>query len=199
MSLLLAVARACAGLLLADWRNLVLAVLVAIGVVHFGWTDPALRRARADAIAARDKERAAHQATIANYGAAALAAERTRQATNTRVSAEQAGITERVENDYQARLASLRGRADRLAQQLRSASTGEYSGAPGDAHLSDAGQATGGAVAAPACPRLPAASSGSASSGALNLRERVIASEQALQLDTLIDWVEAQAAVRTNP
>lgn len=33
----------------------------------------------------------------------------------------------------------------------------------------------------------------------MNLRERLIASEQAVQLNALIDAVEAQATVRTSP
>lgn len=208
MSALLGAGRAGLAILrwlASDLRNLVIAGLVGFVIVHLFWSDPALRRSRADAVAARDQalrdkdsEHAAHQGTIANYTAAAAAAETIRKANAERVSAEQAAITERVTNDYQDRLSALRARADALAVQLRQG--GATAGDPGlsaGAGLPGAGAPAGGAAAPAAGAGLPAAVC--ADNAALTLRERVIASEQALQLDTLIVWIEAHGRVRTNP
>ena len=117
-------------------------------------------------------ERAAHSATVANYRAAANAA---------RVKAEQTAINQRSKHDYQSRIAAARA-AD---QRLR-----------GD---QDPATGSGGGRAAPV-PGLPAAA-GRAAEGPgdhrLSDRERLTATEQAIQLDALIEWVTAQSRVRT--
>ena len=125
-------------------------------------------------------EKAAHSATVANYRAAAAQARAADAANAARVRIEQARINERTANDYEIRIAAARARADELRRHAQSAAT-------------DGG--SGGAAAVPALP----ASSGSASEATREIglpdAGRLIATEQAIQLDELIAWVKAQAAV----
>lgn len=183
--------------LLSDLRNTAIAALLAFCAFHLIWTDPALRRDRDQADAARDKavlalkdERAAHQATIANHKAAAQAASAAQAANLVRVDGDQTAINERVQDDHQARLSDLRARASDLASRLRAEGG---SGVSSSARLPASGPPAGRAAQAPHQAGLPL----HAACEPLTLDERLIASEQALQLDALIDWAEAQAAVRT--
>lgn len=127
-------------------------------------------------------ERAAHGATVANYRAAAEQARRADASNAARVKAEQAAINERTANDYETRIAAARARADSLRRQSR------------------AGTGAGGGGAAPV-PGLSAATEGTAQAAGqdrLSQSERLIATEQAIQLDELVKWVKAQAAVPVN-
>jgi hypothetical protein len=127
-------------------------------------------------------ERAAHVATVANYRAAADQARRTDAANAARVKAEQADINQRSKHDFESRIAAARAAAQRLR--------------------GDQGAATdsGGGGAAP-LPALPAAA-GRAAQGPgdhrLSDQERLTATEQAIQLDALIEWVMEQGRVRTG-
>lgn len=129
-------------------------------------------------------EQTAHKLTVANYRAAAAKAQADATANAKRVLTEQQQITQEVSSDYQKQLADVRARADAL--RVRLASAGNPRGA-------DAGRASqvpapaGRPDAAPAQDRLPAEG--------WALEDRVIATEQALQLVALQDWVRKQAEV----
>jgi hypothetical protein len=126
---------------------------------------------------------AALAGTIANYRAAAEAARAADEANLARVSAEQRAINERTSNDFEARLTA----AHALAQRLR----GQTASAAAD---------RGGGGAAPV-PGLAAPAGGAAEAAGedgLSLPDRELATEQAIQLDELIKWVRAQAAVPVN-
>ena len=126
----------------------------------------------------RDSQ-AAFAGTVANYRAAAEQARAADRANATRVAAAQRAINERTRNDFEARLAAARAAADRLRREGKGAAN---SGGRGIATV----------------PVLPAAA-GEPAQGAgdnrLSLDERLIATEQAIQLDELIRWVRRQSRV----
>jgi hypothetical protein len=125
-------------------------------------------------------EQAAFAETVASYRAAADRARLADQANADRVATEQRAINERISHDYDTRLAAARSLAQRLRVQAASA-------------RADPGRRAGAAM-----PALPASSSG-ASQGSRENRlpdsDALTATEQAIQLDELIEWVKAQAAV----
>ena len=137
----------------------------------------------------RDKERRAHQQTKRDYAAAQLAARELEEKRLARVAAEQETITNDVTQDYRARLAAARSTAERLRHQLAQAGA-DAGGTAGAVDLPGAGSAAGGAAAPAGDRRLPF--------GAGELDWRLTATEQAIQLDELINWVERQAAVDPN-
>ena len=125
-------------------------------------------------------EQSARVATIANYRAAAETARTDDLANAARVAAEQRSISERTSHDLEARLADARARAQRLQRDARPAA------------------ATGGSGAAallPAPGPAPGAAGGAAEEDGFPLADRLIATEQAIQLDELIKWVNGQAAL----
>lgn len=129
-------------------------------------------------------EQAAFAGTVANYRAAAEAARAADKAAAERARAEQAAINERTIDAFQTRLADARARAERLRQQTssRAADRGPIGTAP--------------------VPGLSAASSAItqvAREDGLPHSDRLIATEQAIQLDELIKWVKAQAKVSAEP
>ena len=129
-------------------------------------------------------ERSALAATVANYRAAAAAARAADRAAAERVAAEQRAISERISNDYEARLAAARVAADRLRSQAGTAGADSRRGA------------------AASVPGLPAAAGlADAPSGQDGLpdSDRLIATEQAIQLDELIKWVRRQSEVKREP
>ena len=133
--------------------------------------------------AERDLERSNHQATKADYRFAQEQARLREEARLARVAAEQKEITDAVVLDYQQRLAAARAHAERLREELR-AGAGAAGAASGE-RMPGAGDTAGGADEAPGDHRL-------------SVEERLIATEQALQLDALIDWIERQKAVDPN-
>jgi hypothetical protein len=125
-------------------------------------------------------ERAGHAATVANVRAATERARATDRANAQRVAARQDAINQRSDHDYQNRLADARAAARRLRGE----------GAPAAADP--------GAGRAKAVPGLSTAAKGAAEAARqdrLPDHERLIATEQAIQLDELIKWVERQHAV----
>jgi len=129
------------------------------------------------------QEQTALSGTIANYRAAAETARAADQANLTRVAAEQHAISERTSDDYEARLAAARSLAQRLRSQAASATTD-----PGPGRESP-------------MPGLSAAAGGppqAASKDGLPQSDRLISTEQAIQLDELIKWVKAQAVIDPN-
>jgi hypothetical protein len=129
------------------------------------------------------QEQSAFATTVTNYRAAADRARATDQANSARVAAEQRAINERTENDLEARLASVRDRAQQLRVQPEAATNPR----PGR-NASMPGLSTAAAGAAQA-----------ADQDRLSATDALTATEQAIQLDELIKWVHAQAAVDNNP
>ena len=129
------------------------------------------------------REQSVLAGTIANYRAAADAERAADQANLIRVAAEQRAINERTSNDFEARLAAARLSAQRLREQTASAAA-------------DSGR--GGAAAVPGLPAAAEGASGAAGQDRLPDADALTATEQAIQLDELIKWVRAQAAVDPN-
>lgn len=124
-------------------------------------------------------ERAAHAQTVANFRKAQTQAEAQQKANLVRVAKAQDAISERISDDFQTRLADARARYDKLrAKGNRSA--------PGDNPVPATGQGSGQPVEAP-------------DQDGFSLADRLTATEQALQLDALITWVEEQSKVETSP
>ena len=124
-------------------------------------------------------ERARYAETVANFKDAQAKAELAQKANLARVSIQQRNITDETLDDYNRRVADLRARYQRLLSQgNRSAS--------GNAAMPAIPDATGRIDEAPDENGLPAA-------------DALTASEQALQLDALITWVDRQAKVETSP
>jgi hypothetical protein len=127
-------------------------------------------------------EQAAFAGTVANYRAAAEAARAADKAAAERVRADQAAINQRSQDDLENRLADARARAQRL--RLENSSGPANRGGAGTAAMPALSTAASRAAQAAGQNRLPES-------------ERLIATEQAIQLDELIAWVKAQASV--NP
>src|SRR5258706_2974901 len=128
-------------------------------------------------------EQAAGAQTVANYRAAADAARTADRAASNRVRAEQLAINERTSDDFETRLAATRLRAQRLQPGGGEAATDPCNG--GTASV----------------PRLPAAACGppqAASQGGFSPVDALIATEQPIQLDELIRWVEQQHNIDVN-
>jgi hypothetical protein len=126
---------------------------------------------------------AALAATVANVRAAADAARAADQANAARVAADQRAINERTAHDFETRIAAARASALRV--RARAQATAD-SGAGGDAPLSGLSATPGSAAQAAGQDRLSS-------------EDALTATEQAIQLDELIKWVRAQAAVDPNP
>jgi hypothetical protein len=127
-------------------------------------------------------EQKARARIIADYRAAAELARQRDAANAARVAAEQKLINERIIHDLETRLADARARAERLQLGQRQAAAG---GGARPAPVPAGRAAPGPARPAPAQDRL-------------SLADRLIATEQAIQLDELIRWVKAQSAVQTS-
>ena len=125
-------------------------------------------------------EQGARAQTIANYRAAAETARKEDLANASRVAAEQRTISERISHDLEARLADARARAQRL--QLGQGSPPATNG-------------SGRAAAVPAAGAAPRAAGRAAEEDGFPVSDRLLATEQAIQLDELIKWVTGQAAV----
>ena len=127
---------------------------------------------------ARDGE-AERARLVANFTAAAAAAQAADRANAARVASEQSAINRSSRHDFEARID--RARADALSLRQNPAAATHR-----------------GRSVASTVPGVPA-SAGRADEAARQDRlpdaERLIATEQAIQLDELINWVRAQAAV----
>ncbi len=129
-------------------------------------------------------EQSAAARTIANYRAAAESARRADQANAERVAANQQIISERTANDLEVHLADARARALRLQLAIRPAA---------------AAGGAGRAAPVPATGAAPGAAGDAAQKDGFSLPDRLIATEQAIQLDELIKWVNGQAGVGASP
>jgi hypothetical protein len=128
-------------------------------------------------------EQAARAATAANYRAAAEQARRDDAQNLARVEAEQAQINERTASDFESRIASARADARRLRRQASAPAADP--GARGNAPV-------------PGLPAPAGSADETAGEDRLPQSDALIATEQAIQLDELIKWVRAQAAVSVN-
>ena len=123
-------------------------------------------------------EQAAFATTVANYRSAAEATRAADRANAERVAADQRAINERTRNDFEARLAGARAAAQRLRSEARAAAADRRDS--GTAAMSGLSAAAGRVAEAAGQDRFP---------------DALIATEQAIQLDELIKWVRAQAAI----
>ena len=127
-------------------------------------------------------EKAAHDQTVSNYRSASAKAQAAAQANVARVKAEQTVITERTKNEYQARLADVDARYDRVRAQLAARSD---LGSSDPAPVSLTRDATCRAYGGGSCDDL--------------LAKLRIAERQAWNLVALRQWVVDQAAVKVEP
>ena len=134
------------------------------------------------------EEQSAFTQTVANYRAAADTARAADRANLARVATEQRVINEGTSNDFEARLAAARQTAERLsAQRLR-----------GQAPSATADPRRGGAAPVPGLPAPTSGASQTAFENGLPEPDALTATEQAIQLDELIQWVKRQAIVDPN-
>lgn len=127
-------------------------------------------------------EKAAHASTVANYRAAAEQARAADAANVARVKAKQAAINERTAHAYEARIAAARAHADRLRQ-------------PGAAQANSSG---GGTAPVPGISPASGGAAQAAGEDGLSPDDALTATEQAIQLDELIQWVRRQADVEVS-
>jgi hypothetical protein len=128
------------------------------------------------------ESRARHAASKRAYAEAQEEAARMQADIVEREVARQERITDEVRKDYQQRIAALRSRADRL----RAEAGAGVAGSPDQVRVPADANAAARTDEAPDCQRLPAPDIET------DLRCREIATEQALQLDALIQWVLRQ-------
>jgi hypothetical protein len=124
---------------------------------------------------------AAFDKTVADYRAAADKARADDLANAARVKAEQQQITQEVSHDYESRLADARKRADDLRLRLADQANSRPSGTAQLPALPDA-----------------AGRSDEAPADGFPVSERLLATEQAIQLNELISWVARQGKVDVN-
>ena len=132
-------------------------------------------------------EKAAHLATVANYRAAAEQARAADLANVARAKADQAAINERTADEFESRIAAARARAASIAS--------------GRLRLDSGAEADPGGRGAAPVPALSASAEGAAEAAGedrLPQSDRLLATEQAIQLDELIKWVRAQGEVKAS-
>jgi hypothetical protein len=129
------------------------------------------------------QEQAAFATTVANARAAAAQAEAADKANADRVAAESRNINERTANEFESRLSAARAELERMRVN------------------DDQAAADPGPRGSPSLPSLSAPARGAAQAAGedrLPSPDALTATEQAIQLDELIKWVKAQAAVDPN-
>jgi len=127
----------------------------------------------------RQDEAASHRKTKDTFRAAMAEAQRREVFRLARVKAEQDRINDHAQDDYERRLAALRSLYDGLRRERGANATS----AAGGVDVSGLPKPAFGADAAPDADGLSTA---------------LMCSTYAVQLDELISWVEAQAAVNVN-
>jgi membrane protein involved in colicin uptake len=158
---------------------IVLSTLLVIEKVNHADTRGDLDKAEKALVA----EQNAHKQTQLNYRQAAEKARQQDALNKARAEAEQRATIERTKTDYEARIAAARSD---YAQRLRD--------------LAKAGSNPGGAGSAPVSggPRPGAGTPQASPDSGLSLDERLVATEQAIQLDELINYVEGLLKVDLN-
>ncbi|MGE5722448.1 MAG: hypothetical protein ACM3YM_08290 [Sphingomonadales bacterium] len=164
---------------LRRWRESAIgALLIALALLWFG-KNAAERHVRdiegrlrdAAATLAREREEVRSRTALAKAEDAARAA---------RVERDQSRVSQEVSNDFQKQLADLRRRDDalRLSRRAAAADSGGGGGAP-----------------VPGLPDAARGADGPAGQDGLPAADALIASEQALRLKALQDWVRGQAGI----
>lgn len=151
--------------------GLVIAMLVYIGLLHLNLAVERRSAAKWQREAVGWQQ--ALKTTEANYRAASEAARKADRENKLRVEAEQSRINMEVSSDHKKQLADLRARYDALRLRLAS---GVNTGSPG-------------AEAVPGVPDTTCRADD------FSLEDRFLASEQALRLKGLQDWIRSQQAV----
>jgi hypothetical protein len=128
-------------------------------------------------------EHTAFLQTIINYSTAATQARDADAANKARVEREQQAISQKSDQAYEARIADARARAERLRLDLETARA--HQGGPGAAPVPGLRDPAGG-------PYGPTAETG------LPPGDALVATEQAIQLDELIKWVNGQMRIDLN-
>ncbi|MEM6265914.1 MAG: hypothetical protein AAF494_01795 [Pseudomonadota bacterium] len=187
-----------------DWRHIAITALAIFSLWHQFYLAPMNASRIAGLEADLEAERLAHTQTVTNYRLATARAERDAKENAARVVREQAAQTKEIVDDFEARLAHARARAAAVEQRMQrnTASGADPGGAapadlpvlPGTARGADAPAAQVGLSPEPgqhvACPE---------DRVCLTIGEALTATETALQLDSLISWIERQAAIRFSP
>lgn len=180
--------------LFAEWYRIALAAVCFYLFWLLMFIIPGLRADLVETEASLAAEEAAHLGTVNAFLEASAQATRDAEANVRRVRAQQQDISNAVSRSYQADLDALRDRfARHRADSLRAGHAAATD--PGHADRAD----LPGLPAAAGRIDAPAGQAGLPSAGALSLEDALIASEQALQLQALIDWVAAQSAVAFTP
>lgn len=151
--------------------------IIPIAALAFGLVQT--RERLADEKLTSSAERSAHQKTISNFETASEQARRRDAENALRVHEEQDAITKEIVDDYEAEL----GRARARVEQLRANATDRTVAGSGNAPI------------VPGIPNATEDAAEAANQNRLPVADALIATEQALQLDALIRWVEAQAGV----
>lgn len=138
-----------------------------------------LRGDVAAAHADAEAERSAHRESAIGWQLATATATALDLANKAQAERRQAEETRRISDDYEARIADVRARA---AASLRSQAAAADQGGRGSPPV-------------PGLPDPALVADAAACQGGLSAADALIATEQAIQLDELINWVEAQAAV----
>ena len=156
--------------------GLSIVMLLYIGVLHF--QKAGLKRHVASIEMQLKAEKLSHENRKLTYERAAEKARADDAANQVRVERQQSHISQETSREYQTKLADLRRRFERLR-------SGE---APGD-------QGGSGSEAVPRFPDGTAGPSPASQEDRLPPEDALIASEQALQLQALINWVLGQQGV----
>lgn len=180
---------------LSDWRNGPLAISALALAVHVLVIDPGLRKARDAAQTGWNGEKRAHDRTVQGYRIAARTAQARANANAARVESAQLATTKEIVDDYESRIAAARARARvrELERVRRETAARADPGGAGAAGVPGVPTAAAAADEAPADHRL------SAGGQPLTTDERLIATEQAIQLDALIEWTLRQGKIRSTP
>ncbi len=181
----------------SDWRNILMLAL-AIGLANQAFrVAPRLR----DDIAALTEQRNAKQGTIDNLRAEARQAEIRQRGNLVRVAAANDAINRENVSALQSDLAGLRRRAELLSGQLREKAAAAHSRSADGAGVPGPVPARAGAAEAAGDKGLPGTVGNvcPVTLGEMTIERALIASEQAHQLDRLIDAAEAAARVKTSP
>ena len=189
----------------SDLRHVAIVLLTAAGLHMALVRIPGLKERLDDALASLAASRAAHVRTITEYRNAQ--AEATRQAAENlaRVKAEQDAETRRIVDGYEKRIADARSRAAALVRMRAQVAGAGAAGGATPAGVSGPGDAAAGADAAADDRGFPAwrVTAGRTDCPAdrvcLTFEEALTATEQSIQLDELISWVEAQARIAMSP
>jgi hypothetical protein len=183
--------------LFADVRHAMIALLLFVTAYDRWKTIPALRADISTVTQQRDAERG----TVANLRAEARQAAIRQQINLQRVGASYESINRENVSALQLEVAALRHRAELLSGRLRTGEGGAHPGSSDGAGLPGTVPARTGIAQASADQGFPAAAGNTCPvfSGAMSIQERLIASEQAYQLDRLIDAVVASSQVSTAP